>query len=182
MWCWSFLAAFSIELWNLHQEQDHFSLPNSLVPLVFQLVISVAVLLLQFILWQQNWLYSVVLLAVLADWVLLGDETHMANLLGRKRESTIYDWAQLFNEPSKSLCRSPKRQSDLFSPNTTPQPLRFGLAVEVAAVQCSPCSLLVCYCCCSFLLSQIYTQAWLGIFKIGLGLNPDATQNSVQCI
>ena len=61
----------------------------------------------------------------LPDWVLLGDETHMANLLGRKRESTIYDWAQLFNEPSKSLCRSPKRQSDLFSPNT-PQPLRFG--------------------------------------------------------
>ena len=32
-------------------------------------------------------------IVVLADWVLLGDETHMANLLGRKRESTIYDWA-----------------------------------------------------------------------------------------
>ena len=36
---------------------------------------------------------TVALVAVLADWVLLGDETHMANLLGRKRESTIYDWA-----------------------------------------------------------------------------------------
>ena len=92
------------------------------------------------------------------DWVLLGDETHMANLLGRKRESTIYDWAQLFNEPSKSLCRSPKRQSDLFSPNT-PQPLRFGQYYALYMVHSAATCLLLQFVVFEVLVQGVQVQS-----------------------
>ena len=100
----------------------------------------------------------------LPDWVLLGDETHMANLLGRKRESTIYDWAQLFNEPSKSLCRSPKRQSDLFSPNT-PQPLRFGQYYALYMVHSAATCLLL-----QFVVFEVLVQG--STVRLSIVLNP----------